>query len=174
MDYYEEDILMHHGIKGQKWGIRRYQNPDGSLTEAGKKRYYNDDGSLTSAGKRWETVRGVKEITKKVLTNPTSKTLLKIGAAAAGAVAVDVLIGKLGSVALASSIPYAASMVGISSPMIAKSASDMAPLINQILGDSISSSEIQGSIMAGFNLLQDPAFISGLAQNGLSYLDTIK
>ena len=31
--------LYHHGIKGQKWGIRRYQNPDGSLTPAGKKRY---------------------------------------------------------------------------------------------------------------------------------------
>lgn len=31
--------LYHHGIKGQKWGIRRYQNPDGSLTEEGKLRY---------------------------------------------------------------------------------------------------------------------------------------
>lgn len=31
--------LYHHGIKGQKWGRRRYQNPDGSLTPAGKKRY---------------------------------------------------------------------------------------------------------------------------------------
>lgn len=31
--------LAHHGIKGQKWGIRRYENPDGTLTEAGKKRY---------------------------------------------------------------------------------------------------------------------------------------
>lgn len=31
--------LMHHGIKGQKWGVRRYQNEDGSLTEAGKARY---------------------------------------------------------------------------------------------------------------------------------------
>lgn len=31
--------LAHHGIKGQKWGIRRYQNPDGSLTALGKKRY---------------------------------------------------------------------------------------------------------------------------------------
>lgn len=30
--------LVHHGIKGQKWGIRRYQNEDGSLTVAGKKR----------------------------------------------------------------------------------------------------------------------------------------
>lgn len=31
--------LYHHGILGQKWGIRRFQNPDGSLTEAGKRRY---------------------------------------------------------------------------------------------------------------------------------------
>lgn len=34
--------LYHHGIKGQRWGIRRYQNPDGTLTEAGKKRYDRD------------------------------------------------------------------------------------------------------------------------------------
>ena len=33
------DELYHHGIKGQKWGIRRYQNEDGSYTEAGLKRY---------------------------------------------------------------------------------------------------------------------------------------
>lgn len=33
------DYLIHHGIKGQRWGVRRYQNEDGSYTEAGKKRY---------------------------------------------------------------------------------------------------------------------------------------
>ena len=34
-----DEVLEHHGILGQKWGIRRYQNEDGSLTEEGKKRY---------------------------------------------------------------------------------------------------------------------------------------
>lgn len=45
--------LQHWGIKGQKWGIRRYQNDDGTLTEAGKRRYryQNPDGSLTDEGK---------------------------------------------------------------------------------------------------------------------------
>lgn len=36
---YYSDYISHHGILGQKWGVRRYQNPDGSLTEEGRKRY---------------------------------------------------------------------------------------------------------------------------------------
>ena len=35
----ENNYLVHHGIKGQRWGIRRFQNEDGTLTNAGKKRY---------------------------------------------------------------------------------------------------------------------------------------
>ena len=34
-----EEELEHHGIKGMHWGVRRYQNPDGSLTAAGKLHY---------------------------------------------------------------------------------------------------------------------------------------
>lgn len=40
--------LYHWGIKGQKWGVRRYQNKDGSLTPAGKKRYDNDGATNKS------------------------------------------------------------------------------------------------------------------------------
>ena len=32
--------LYHHGVKGQRWGVRRYQRPDGTLTKAGEKRYH--------------------------------------------------------------------------------------------------------------------------------------
>lgn len=51
--YYVGDIpvgndLYHHGIKGQKWGIRRFQNEDGSLTEAGKKRYETSEEGLAA------------------------------------------------------------------------------------------------------------------------------
>lgn len=38
--------LYHHGIKGQRWGVRRFQNKDGSYTAAGKKRYQATNGDF--------------------------------------------------------------------------------------------------------------------------------
>ena len=38
-------FLMHHGIKGMHWGVRRFQNKDGTLTAAGKERYSDGDGA---------------------------------------------------------------------------------------------------------------------------------
>ena len=38
-----QSYLAHHGIKGQRWGVRRYQNADGTWTKAGKERYGDSD-----------------------------------------------------------------------------------------------------------------------------------
>lgn len=53
--YPVSDELYHHGIKGQKWGLRRYQYEDGTLTPEGKKRYGNSLGEY--AGKKQGVIR---------------------------------------------------------------------------------------------------------------------
>lgn len=54
--------LVHHGIKGQRWGVRRFQNEDGSLTPAGRRKYdVNADGTVSTKRNysRNENVKGV-------------------------------------------------------------------------------------------------------------------
>ena len=46
LDILRTDVICHHGILGMKWGVRRFQNEDGSLTAKGKQRYYD----LTKVG----------------------------------------------------------------------------------------------------------------------------
>ena len=50
-----ETYLAHHGILGMKWGIRRYQNEDGTLTEAGKKRYMRNKQRIKDAPRKTVT-----------------------------------------------------------------------------------------------------------------------
>ena len=52
MSWEYNNYLAHFGIFGMKWGVRRYQNKDGSLTPEGKARYQNKDGSLNDEGKK--------------------------------------------------------------------------------------------------------------------------
>lgn len=78
--------LYHYGIKGQRWGVRRYQRPDGKLTEAGQKRYHKRlvekaviiGGQANLASARAENAKKKYERTaKKAAVNPTDKILRK-------------------------------------------------------------------------------------------------
>lgn len=73
-DYLQVSELYHHGVKGQKWGIRRYQNEDGTLTEEGKARYgidatgrMSDRGRLLYDADRSRQEERVKERRNKIL-----------------------------------------------------------------------------------------------------------
>ena len=69
-----ESVLQHHGVKGMRWGHRRYQNKDGSLTSAGEKRYGNENSNAP---------RG-----KKNKTNNTKKRIAIAGGVAGGVAAI--------------------------------------------------------------------------------------
>lgn len=68
MDGFKKDDLQHYGIKGQKWGIRRYQNPDGTRTPEGKKRYSKSGSSGVKVSLR-KGSKISKEQYNKVVTN---------------------------------------------------------------------------------------------------------
>lgn len=60
-----DNELYHYGIKKQRWGVRRFQNPDGTLTEAGKKRYRKELESYRADKKKLAEDRRAFERTKK-------------------------------------------------------------------------------------------------------------
>lgn len=76
---FQSDYLMHHGILGQKWGVRRYQNDDGSLTDAGKRRYGSEDTKSISSAKgiqkRLNDVDTAIARNKRALSDNLSKSL---------------------------------------------------------------------------------------------------
>ena len=74
-----EDELYHHGIKGQKWGIRRYQNPDGSLTAAGKKRHNSDKVNKMSNEELRQKVNRMNNEQRYIdLTESSSSSVSKV------------------------------------------------------------------------------------------------
>lgn len=69
--YYESE-LCHHGIKGQKWGVRRYQYADGTYTPAGRKRYGSTNSNTVERVTSVMSMR-VSEITNRARTQVTGR-----------------------------------------------------------------------------------------------------
>lgn len=104
-----ERSLSHSGIKGMKWGIRRYQNPDGTLTEEGKRRYrrqearqkkledaknvgYMKASELDKKIRRLEQEKRLKNLTDE-LYNPGKKTVMDLLQTTGGRVAATAIAG---------------------------------------------------------------------------------
>lgn len=89
------NYIAHHGILGQKWGIRRFQNSDGSYTEEGKRRRREDSGYVKI---------GNKQISKSTIKK------VAVGAAALGTVAAATVYVKNHPEVIAKVVAKAASI----------------------------------------------------------------
>lgn len=79
-DLIGSDELYHHGIKGQKWGVRRFQKKDGSLTPAGKERYDDDTIEPKKKSKPARVAKAfVKSFARDTVTGFASTVLINKG-----------------------------------------------------------------------------------------------
>lgn len=90
--------LYHHGIKGQKWGVRRFQKKDGTLTQAGKKRY--DDGSPTEKKKSKHRIKLEESYRQKGMTKQEAE------AAAAKRIKTEKILIATAAVTVAAASAY--------------------------------------------------------------------
>lgn len=101
-----DSYIYHHSIKGQKWGIRRYQNEDGSLTSAGKKRYDepNSNGNAKSYEKKKSQHR--KNLEKKFRNQGLSKEDAE--KAAEKRIKAEKVVAIVGAIAVTAAVAYVA------------------------------------------------------------------
>ena len=107
-NYMTENYLSHHGIKGQKWGIRRFQNPDGTRTAAGKKREKQsrvDHDKLVKSTSAKELYKNRDQLSDKELRDRVNRIqteqqlkdlMMRENSTSSGKKATTKVLGKIG------------------------------------------------------------------------------
>lgn len=181
MGYFDDDIdkkeeyLEHHGIRGQKWGIRRFQNTDGTLTAQGKSRYGDKIEKKLQGATKWEN----KAINAKTGIGRSLATSVAVNKRFKADKAADKATGDYKMLALNKNSSRALGSASETNARIAQGLKDKADkssgkqkekLMNQAIKHLATAENLETGAKAYKNIADAPA----LAKGGTFIRETIK
>lgn len=107
----EQNYLVHHGVKGMKWGVRRYQNPDGSYTKAGLRQRKRDIRRARKEAVKNRVLLSDKDLDARIERLKKEEQLKNLSTSA-GKKATNDVLGKIAKTAAAGAGIYALSVAG--------------------------------------------------------------